>query len=1341
MIRTISHWLRMHIGLVGIIAVLLVITGTSVQPGLYLIGWDNYSSYLGGTDSLFRTFFSVWRSYRGIGVPGDSESTDIFRQLFLLIISPFVSEPMRDQIYILLCLWLGVLAVYAVSVRVVRRIGVRTHGIVVDLAGSAAAGAYLFNLHTVSTFYFPIITYITRFAAIPMVLWAADRYLYDERIGRVSRIGLVALIFFAAGSAITATVFLTSMVLLFGVVLASGRWRRGLGMLVLVVGLNAFWLFPFGQYAVEKSQSLRLAPVFIDTNEIQLNQSPETYSLWKQVTMYPNFFYTRYTEIDTDRSVPLYPATTVIDSPLGQLIIGIAPVLAIIGMVGIIIRPRKHYRLYWIPAIYGLFVVLSSQEQSILGFIPAFLNRIPYFQVVFRFGDTKFHPYIAVTTALAVGICIVLITDLWKRSALRLAVSVFFVLLGVGVPLVTIFRPMTSGEFLPPHLFTYIPDAYRDAARVIGSSPEQGRLLHLPYDPKLYWRSHAWGYMGSAFFQYMIPVPYIDKTFEPASLETTDLFAELTDILKDANQTTGSGLEQRAELLGSFLRTKGISWVLFDESVTPEVRIRNMRYWGTYNTTDTETLLKVLEKTGEIERVQDAPIHLSSIAAIYSGKLNVRPQEPLGSPRLVLYRVRDIAPMLSFVPEVTAVDAGLTRMSVFPGAGSVRQAEGETGNVLYPLLYKNAQASPQASGIRLSLPVQLAGQPEQGSVVVSDGAGDVVEVRAAIDASGSFTLSLYAVEAPDMGSGAVYAPMGTVTVPRGYTIPQDGAVSASSYLANWHVLPHDRYGDIRVSIGGTVLPVPDLMPGQEYILGSVLTGQADINVSIYKKKNQISLDPGAFTLTDNPNCFGDRMTDYKYGLLHSDTDAVTLTSVNGSTCMVYPVTMGKSPHTELNLAYRASALDVPSDEPTTQYMQSDGIAAGLAGLGKPNQLSICLAGGSDDRCLNTHQMLRLAPADTVVLPTEADGGDLRYIRLALVPVGLQHQSVTLSGNITEFEMLKTATVAVPARSGRIAYRLPEGGVSVTLPYVLSRGAFMSSARDGWYVSNRPCETVGGYRTTLQSGNGVISALSDCYNELSTPLPFDSRFSRLWAVSYAVFSGKQPTVMLGDPFGQYVSEHLSLYQGYPSVPGMYALAAPQQWYRPYTGGMVRTILERQIPAWSHVVVPAAPELTDTRRKSYTIHQDSKNTGIFGVYGTVIMELPEAWRTMTVEAGKGTTRTYAPLSVRSYVGLLPSVAKVTIDRHGQTGNGLLLHRIAYDKNWRAYPSGIAAVLGYGGVVSDRCDGIFVCYVLPDSSDTWYLVYAPERLAIIGWIAVISISLIFVFSRRNRSRPSNT
>ena len=81
-----------------LVIILFIIALTSIRPGYALLGWDNYSSYLNPPLNISRMFFDSWRSFRGLGVPSDSEVTDVFRQLLFLVFAPIISQNLLDQL-------------------------------------------------------------------------------------------------------------------------------------------------------------------------------------------------------------------------------------------------------------------------------------------------------------------------------------------------------------------------------------------------------------------------------------------------------------------------------------------------------------------------------------------------------------------------------------------------------------------------------------------------------------------------------------------------------------------------------------------------------------------------------------------------------------------------------------------------------------------------------------------------------------------------------------------------------------------------------------------------------------------------------------------------------------------------------------------------------------------------------------------------------------------------------------------------------------------------------------------------------------------------------------------
>lgn len=1314
------QFLRKYPGLALVLVLLFWITVTSIKPGLYLIGWDNYSSYFGGLESLFRTFWSTWRGYRGIGVPSDSESVDVFRQGILLLLAPIVPEPFRDQIYIIACLWFGVLSVYLLVHRLIRRtIPGNRHP---DIAAAIAAAAYVLNLSALSTFYFPIITYITRFASLPLLLLVFDRILHKEQVTRWSMITFVAIVLFSSGSFITATVFFTTITLLSVYILFQGHLLRGAKLLGLFVMLNAFWLLPFARYTLDKSHILRLAPVFVDTNEAQLNLASNAYGMARQLLMYPNFFDTRFTTMSTGNPTAFHPAVDMLHSAWGPIGVWGFPAVALFGVIIVLFRLRKMHSLLWAPCIYLLFLVLSSQEYSLLGFIPALLNRyVPYFAVVFRFGDTKFHPYMAVSGAVLIGVAVSWISGQIVRASLR-RIAVFAVTgVIVVLPLATVYRSYIAGDFLPEYLLTSVPRAYRNIANHINADPGWGRVLHLPYDPDLYWRSHTWGYMGSAFMQYMLNKPYLDKTFEPASLETTDFYGTLTEIIRNANQTVGTGREERAEELLSLLQRYGVRWILFDESVSPEVDTRDIRYWGTFNTTDSRMLLETLEEGGSIRRISDE-------------RIDTLPEDDMS---LMLYQAENSNPYIQFADQTVSVDPTLSRVSVFPNIrGLPIQKSDADDMVVYPMLYKDTVFNKEQNALAFRRDIGISGKKEAIISQQDTGAGYALRVSARNDGNSvefSFDRLVFPSVNGISGTRPVYRMRMPLSQLSGIT---SGSSGASEFVANWSVLGHEEYSPVRLSVDGVIMPVPPIANGEERFVGDVLVQSRSPFVRVMTFAEFAEIPADGYRLTDNPNCFGDKSDSYQVSI-DKEGDVVNLDSENGSSCVVSTIPeLSVFDHAEYTFRYETDYED-GEDIPITGFSSKPSITEVVGSLPKPNLVSVCIQDTSSDGCANLHQLVNLTGIGSVIIPAERDtDGDIT-LRIGVIPVGLQSQHLTIYEiGIFGYRTIREELIELPNDQETMTVPINGGQYEMQIPYLLSRGSYYPLNVDGYFVTNRQCEQPGGYRTVRKTEAGYVGYIENCYSEMSVQLPFTSGIPKLWGVSYGVYSGKYPRILLGDPFGRYVDEYISLYQGYPDIPGMLLLRYPESWFRRYDPDTIKNLLSSQNALkLSFVRVPAAPELTDTRQKFYTFHQHSQNEGLVVLGGQTVIEYPASWDTIEMRVGDP-IETYAPVSGYEWTEITPSLVHITSVEGSQTGKRLLVQRSGFDSHWRAYTSLGGLLTGIGGVTPERCDNFALCYSLSQAEE-YFLLYTPERLAIAGWFASLFAAAIFLSKRRKLSR----
>ncbi len=185
MLNKIIQKIRAYPGLFVLICMLLLINLVSLKPDLHIVGWDNYSSYFQPAINIPRTLFATWREYRGFGVPSDSESPDIFRQLYSLAARTILPETLLDQVYMLLSFDIGIIAMYVFSRMLIKKYFLKEQTTVtIDIFGFLSAMFYLFNLNTLATFYFPMIMYVNRFYSIPLIGIIFMRLLSNQKISK-----------------------------------------------------------------------------------------------------------------------------------------------------------------------------------------------------------------------------------------------------------------------------------------------------------------------------------------------------------------------------------------------------------------------------------------------------------------------------------------------------------------------------------------------------------------------------------------------------------------------------------------------------------------------------------------------------------------------------------------------------------------------------------------------------------------------------------------------------------------------------------------------------------------------------------------------------------------------------------------------------------------------------------------------------------------------------------------------------------------------------------------------------------------------------------------------------
>ncbi len=1321
-----------------LLGIILFVAFVSIKPGFAFLGWDNYSSYFNIKNNLVKNFFDSWREFRGLGVPSDSESTDVPRQVFFFISSFIIPENILDQLYFVLSMAAGVITTYFLFSTIIHPYEkLRKYA---DIGGFVAGLFYLFNLHTLSVYYFPITPYVTRYFAIPVLLLAFYTVFTEKHISIKKYAAIIAAVFLCAPSYVIGTVFVT-LVMAIGIFsLFQSGFKRVMLVGIVFILLNSYWLLPFFNYTIEKSTIIRLAPTFISANETQLNKPKSFYNPASQLILAPNFFDTEVTNITLDESSFLHPLADIFNTFPYYPIFAIFPLLYITGSVLILIYFKEYKRLLWIPIIIFLYTFFSLKEFSPIGFIYQFLNRfIPYFEVIFRFGDTKFHPYISFSGALAAAFAVTFILNYTSTFKKKDWHQTAYGVLGIFIFLTFfVFRYYFTGEFLGFFMYNKIPPAYKEISAIINNDPEDFRVVHLPYDDYVYWRSYSWGYVGSSFLNYMIDKPLFDKTFEPASMENAHVMQRIQDLLHNSQSLTEVDLKKRSQEFYSLMSMLGVKYIILDETVSATQFPRGMNLWGTFNYPEASIVLQNLENNNLAEKAYVGEVPIREYMEAYDKVFDIDSEtekiiENSVPEQIIMYKLAGRSPKVEFLPKATRVDPNFEHELLSGNTTpEIHTIKNKDKFVIFPFLRKNASLQKNETALELSMNSIPPGAYRFEKPETTGINSYLIELKGYLSGA-NVVITSYLHYYPTVNGTRFSRKIAEVTAPISEIEKSLTDITDKELLlSDWKNIPQNKITNLRLQINNTIVPVPLLTTSEQTIGYSLIEGE-EINIKILKRDTVTEVPLDSIQFTDTKNCYNDALNGYA-GTIQVANGEFQVTSQNGSTCFwrdLVSVVDDDTTHIELEVELNGTNSDLdPEFVDKYDFSSKPKLTNTVQNLEKPNTIEICIKQNNIDDCFNTHKLFNIPKEKTkirVPAVTQVTNVSDMLIFFALKNtqyqkqlLGLQSFVIHAYSPIAEENYSIAEFLNTPAE-----FEVKENSLTVEIPYTLSpRSYSYNSKTDMLLTSNNPCAEEGTYRTFRTSNDRFVSYLEDCQNRVFTHIPFSSSSFYLWSIDYNLASGQYPKLVLEDGFYKYLGEYISLYQGYPEVSGFKAFQYPEL---PFQQGI--TPLQNLPIKNSYTYIYPHPEYNDLKQKDFSIEHFSENEGMMLIEGFDIVELPNYWQNLQIVPAQGTTEiVHSTAVINKYSSILPSLKRVKIGVEGRKGLGALLKfNEAYDRQWGVYGSVLGAVLGQSIEMDhEQCDGYANCFIIPTEfiaeGETVYLYYWPQTLSFIGWIATV-------------------
>jgi hypothetical protein len=1316
-------------GLFLLIFLLSIISISSVKPDLYMIGWDNYSSYFNLPTNLFRTFFATWREYRGLGVPSDSESTDIFRQVFYLLSSIFFSENLLDQIYYLLALWVGVLSMYGCAKYIFHDLFFsknKIHYVFVDLFCTVASLFYLFNLNTLSIFYSPLIPFTNRFYSLPLTILLFYRYIHSNK--KRDLIFLVVSVIVTSGSYITPTVIITTLIAFFIFFLFRLSVRKAVVYSLLFLLLNSFWFLPFLNYTTKKSSIIPLARTFIEINESTLNRQPEVFSFDKQAILYPSFFDMNFPSLN-GKNFQIHPLLKEYEININKTVLQLFPFLYFLGIIIIFLRFKVNKKALWVPAWILIFLFLSSKEYGPMGFIYILLKRyIPYFEILFRISDTKFHAYISFAGSIAAAYALFSIIKIIKKMKIKYAVYALFI--STSILYFWLFRSYFNGNLIGFFVYNEIPQAYFDIAKVVNSNPKRGRVLHLPFDSwHQYWRSYSWGYIGSAFYNFLLNKPYIDKTFEPASMENAYLHAKINNLLDSLYRSTEKNEKDKLAIrFSQLLYNVGIQYVLIDSSVSSKVYSRNIFYSSKQTTVKIQEAIRLLKDKGFVNKVGSYSIPLKEIYPYYK---NMYPVNVTGFPdnmpsetSIDVYEVIEVKPVFTFAEAAKNIDPKLQNILETDvdsyNQNTVIQIE-EKPYTIYPFMQQNHTVVNQPSLVNIHYPNSIT-QPIKYNIISNVNTKDsyLIDVYGKIE-NDKLNLDFFHRYYPDINGQQFKRFIGSIEIPFSINNNKNSTNTLASI---------DGY---RVQFNNVFISLPQELTKKAMYIASFLSHSRTISTTLLQKEAEHVTDISSFQATNPTICYGPRKEGYE-GSIQFLRESLGLQAYHGSFCantsIVFPeVSNDVRYYVELEMQLQGESENVGSKAKENTAFSLVGKTIMQNGE-KPVDAFVCIREGEMKNCSNTNQRFRLSNLIQTYrvgvrsylsnqIPSRIDIGSLS--------IGDFAQKVYLK-SITQYfykEIKQEKFDFIPQYPHESV--ILKGPLTISFPKALSPYSYYYTNSDMYEVPLDDCNQ--GRRDFRFFKDALFSYSDNCSVFFAEQYQYAYEYPYLFTFEYWLGSGQQPLIVIGRNNDNYLQERISLYQGYPNLPG----------FKPFQDHLFLTqekilkdIKEAQFLPGSRLIGPMSQQNTDSGEVVAHIFQNTANTGVVAVRSFDMIEYPLSWYGLSLVPERGNEENYkSSVSQINYRKILPSLWKIDNLSSGNelSNKELLIFNEGYDAQWKIYHSLFDVVFGKSVASSDRCNGFENCFEFIPDSTAYYIFYTPELLSLYGWIITISSMVLLI------------
>jgi len=526
------------------------------SPNTWLIGWDNLTPEFNLGMNIQHSIFAVWQEYQGLGLLGGmGHASDLIHQLSLLIMSVIVPTPLLRYTWTFLMLFIGSAGAYFLIKKLILKDSEFSY---FKKQSIALLGAlfYLLNLSTIQSFYAPFEAFMAHFAALPWLLLSSLLFFIKPNL----RNGLffIIVLILATPQAYIPTLFLVYIISLLILTFSLGILKPSffslksfLKMMIIIIVVNAFWLFPFLYFTLTNSQVALAAKINQMSTETVFLQN-KAYGDIFDVMLLKGFWFSNVDpNLKAVFSYMLNPWRNYLSNIpiifLGYFLFGV-----VLAGIATAIKKGKNILIAFFVLFLFAFTMLTTD-------IPPFswanilFRQIPLFNEVFRFPFTKFSILTSLMYAIFLCLGVVKLTTLpvIKRVHFKLVITVFALLLLIFT------LPAFNGKLFYEKEKLNLPKEYLQVFDFFKNQDSNTRIADLPQPTFWGWEFYNWGYGGSGFLWYGIKQPILDRAFDVWSRPDENYYWELSQAIYSKNPAAFTNVLNKYQ----------ITWLLMDNNL------------------------------------------------------------------------------------------------------------------------------------------------------------------------------------------------------------------------------------------------------------------------------------------------------------------------------------------------------------------------------------------------------------------------------------------------------------------------------------------------------------------------------------------------------------------------------------------------------------------------------------------------------------------------------------------------------------------------------------------------------------------------------------------------------